>query len=73
MSEVRGQGCPGRSVEKKGKHKRFIDVVARAAAQRVGTRTVRGGPDGDLIVWQRPNKAHGMKGEQYRTYPKSIL
>ncbi|HVS35509.1 MAG TPA: transposase [Gemmataceae bacterium] len=39
----------------------------------MGTRTVRGGPDGDLIVWQRPNKAHGMKGEQYRTYPKSIL
>jgi hypothetical protein len=34
---------------------------------------VRNGPDGDLIVWQRPNKAHGMAGEQYRTYPKSVL
>ncbi len=52
---------------------RGVDVVARAASRRVGTRTVRGGPDGDLIVWQRPNKAHGMKGEQYRTYPRSIL
>src|SRR5262249_2077833 len=28
---------------------------------------------GDLIVWQRPNKPHGMKGEQYRTYPKTLL
>jgi hypothetical protein len=52
---------------------RGIDVVVRASCQRVGSRTVRSGPDGDLIVWQRPNKAHGMKGEQYRTYPKSIL
>jgi hypothetical protein len=52
---------------------RGIDIVARAQCQRVGTQTVQSGPDGDLIVWQRPNKAHGMKGEQYRTYPKSIL
>src|SRR5262245_27281047 len=52
---------------------RGIDLVARAQHERVGTQTVRGGPDGDLIVWQRPNKAHGMAGEQYRTYPKSIL
>src|SRR5262249_55019392 len=46
---------------------------ARAQHARVGTRTVRSGPDGDLLVWQRPNQAHGMVGEQYRTYPKSIL
>jgi hypothetical protein len=52
---------------------RGIDLVARAQHQRVGTRTVRSGPDGDLIVWQRPNKAHGMAGEQYRTYPRSVL
>jgi len=52
---------------------RGIDVVARTQCQRVGSRTVRSGLDGDLIVWQRPNKAHGMAGEQYRTYPKSIL
>jgi len=52
---------------------RGIDLVARAQYQRVGTRTVRSGPDGDVIVWQRPNKPHGMKGEQYRTYPKSLV
>jgi len=50
-----------------------IDVVARVQAERVGTVTVQSGPDGDaIIVWQRPNKAHGMKGEQYRRYPKSM-
>ena len=50
-----------------------VDVVAREQAERVGTVTVERRPDGDLIAWQRPNKAHGMKGEQYRTYPKSLL
>jgi hypothetical protein len=52
---------------------RGIDLVARAQYQRVGTQTVQSRPDGDLIVWQRPNKPHGMKGEQYRTYPKTLL
>jgi hypothetical protein len=52
---------------------RGVDLVARAQCRRVGTQTVRSGPDGDLIVWQRPNKAHGMAGARYRTYPKSIL
>jgi len=51
---------------------RGIELVARAQYQRVGTQTVRSGPDGDVIVWQRPNKPHGMKGEQYRTYPKTL-
>ena len=51
---------------------RGIELVARAQYQRVGTQTVQSGPDGDLIVWQRPNKPHGMKGEQYRTYPKTL-
>jgi Transposase DDE domain len=48
-----------------------IDVVTRAQAERVGTVTVERRPDGDLIVWRRPNKPRGMTGEQYRTYPKS--
>src|SRR4051812_45120160 len=48
-----------------------IDVVAREQAERVGTVTVQGRPDGDLIVWQRPNKPRGMSGEQYRRYPGS--
>jgi hypothetical protein len=52
---------------------RGVELVARVQAERVGTRAVESGPDGDLIVWRRPNKAHGMKGEQYRTYPKSLL
>jgi len=51
---------------------RGVELVARVAAERVGTRAVARGPDGDLILWQRPNKPHGMKGEQYRTYPKTL-
>src|SRR6516165_61801 len=52
---------------------RGIDLVARAHFERVETQTVQSRPDGDVIVWQRPNKPHGMKGEQYRTYPKTLL
>jgi hypothetical protein len=53
-------------------HQRGIDIVARAPYQRVGSQTVESRPDGDVIVWQRPNKPHGMTGEQYRSYPKSL-
>jgi hypothetical protein len=52
---------------------RGVDVVARAQCQRVGTQTLRSGPGGDVILWQRPNKPRGMGGEQYRTYPKTQL
>jgi hypothetical protein len=52
---------------------RGIDLVARAQYQRVGTLTVQSRPDGDVIAWRRPNKPHGMAGEQYRTYPKTLL
>ncbi len=51
---------------------RGIELVARAQYQRVGTQMVQRRPDGDVIVWQRPNKPHGMAGEQYRTYPKTL-
>jgi Transposase DDE domain len=51
---------------------RSLELVARVQAERVGSRTVESRPDGDVIVWQRPNKPHGMKGEQYRTYPESL-
>jgi hypothetical protein len=51
---------------------RGIELVARAQYQRVGTQTVQSRPDGDVIVWQRPNKPHGMKGEQFRTYPQAL-
>ena len=52
---------------------RGIDIVARAQYQRVGSQVVERRPDGDIILWQRPNKPHGMKGEQYRRYPESLL
>ena len=51
---------------------RGIELVARAQYQRVGTQMVQNRPDGDVLVWQRPNKPHGMKGEPYRTYPKTL-
>jgi hypothetical protein len=51
---------------------RGLELVARAQYQRVGTQTVQSRPDGEVIVWQRPNKPHGMKGEHYRTYPKIL-
>ena len=52
---------------------RGIDIVARAQHERVGSRTAESRPDGDIIVWQRPNKPRGMTGEQYRSYPKQLL
>jgi Transposase DDE domain len=52
---------------------RRIDLVARAQHQRVGSQTVESRSDGNILVWQRPNKPHGMKGEQYRSYPKTLL
>jgi hypothetical protein len=52
---------------------RGVELVARAQYQRVGTQVVRSGPDGDVLVWRRPNKPRGMAGEQYRTYPKTLL
>jgi hypothetical protein len=51
---------------------RGIDLVARVQAERVGSRTVTSTPDGDIIVWQRPNKPRGMSGEQYRSYPETL-
>src|SRR5437588_1045071 len=51
---------------------RGIDLVARAQYQRVGSQTAESRPDGDLLVWQRPNKPRGMTGEQYRRYPKTL-
>jgi Transposase DDE domain len=51
---------------------RGIELVARVQAERVGSRTLESRPDGDVIVWQRPNKPRGMTGEQYRRYPESL-
>ena len=53
--------------------RRGIDIVARAQYERVGSWAAESRPDGDILVWQRPNKPHGMTGEQYRKYPKRLL
>jgi hypothetical protein len=52
---------------------RDIDIVARAQYERTGTWIAESRPDGDILVWQRPNKPRGMTGEQYRSYPKQLL
>jgi hypothetical protein len=52
---------------------RGIELVARAKYKRAGSQKLRCGPDGDVLVWRRPNKPHGMPGEQYRRYPVSLL
>jgi hypothetical protein len=51
---------------------RGIDLVARAQYQRVGSQVAQSRPDGDILVWRRPNKPRGMTGEQYRRYPKTL-
>jgi Transposase DDE domain len=53
-------------------HQRGIELVARVQAERVGSRTLESRPDGDVIVWQRPNKPRGMNGERYRSYDYTI-
>jgi Transposase DDE domain len=50
-----------------------VELVARVQAERVRSRTVESRPDGEVILWQRPNKPRGMTGEQYRRYPKTLL
>jgi hypothetical protein len=52
---------------------RGLELVARVQAERVGSQIIESLPDGDLILWQRPNKPRGMTGEQYRKYPKTLL
>ena len=51
---------------------RGVELVTRVQAERVGSRTEQSGPEGDVIVWQRPNKPRGMTGEQSRSNPKSL-
>src|SRR6516165_881007 len=52
--------------------RRGIDLVARVQAQRVRSQVLQSRPDGDVILWRRPNKPRGMTGEQYRRYPKEL-
>ena len=52
---------------------RDIDLVARAQFERTGSWAAESRPDGDILVWQRPQKPRGMTGEKYRSYPKQLL
>jgi hypothetical protein len=49
-----------------------VDLVARAKHQRAGSHTVESRPDGDVLVWQRPKRPHGMKRKKYRHYPETL-
>src|SRR3954462_11611562 len=53
--------------------RRGVDVVARAQYERVGSRVLRGRPDGEILLRRRPHKPRGMTGEQYRLYPEVLL
>src|SRR5262249_24092980 len=52
--------------------RRGLDLVVRVQAERGGSRAVESRPDGDIMVWRRPNKPRGMTGDQYRSYPESL-
>lgn len=52
---------------------RGIDLVAHAKYQRAESQIVESRADGNILIWQRPNKPRGMTGEQYRRYPASLL
>jgi hypothetical protein len=53
--------------------KRKIDIVARVQHERVDTQIAESSPEGDIVVWHRPNKPRGMTGEKYRSYPKTFV
>jgi len=52
---------------------RNVDIVARTQYERVGSRTAEIRSDGEIIVWERPNKPRGMTGEKYRSYPTNLI
>jgi hypothetical protein len=53
--------------------KRKIDIVARVQHERVDTQIAESSPEGDIVVWHRPNKPRGMTGAKYRSYPKTFV
>lgn len=50
-----------------------IDLVVHEHFDRTGTRVAESRPDGNVLVWQRPQKPLRMTGEQYRGYPEQLL
>ena len=53
--------------------KRKIDIVARVQHERVDAQIAESSPEGDIVVWHRPNKPRGMTGAKYRSYPKTFV
>src|SRR5947209_1583650 len=47
-------------------------LASRVPGEPGRSRTAERRPDRDVSVRQRPTQPHGMKGEQYRTYPESL-
>lgn len=54
-------------------HNRGIDLVVHTQFERKGTQVAESRADGDVLVWQRPQKPLRMTGEQYRSYPEQLL
>ena len=52
---------------------RKIDIVARVQHERVDTQIAESSPEGDIVVWHRPNKPRGMTGAKFRSYPKTFV
>ena len=52
---------------------RGIDLVARVKHPRAGESDGRMQIGGSILVWQRPGKPRGMKGEKHRSYPETLL
>src|SRR5262249_7911295 len=42
--------------------RRGIDVVVRAQYDRVGSQVLQDRPDGEILLWRRPNQPRGMTG-----------
>jgi hypothetical protein len=52
---------------------RGIDLVARVKYPRAGSLTEECKSGGSILVWQRPGKPRGMKGQKHRSYPETLL
>ena len=52
---------------------RDIDIVAHAQYERTGSWTKESRADGDILVWQRPNKPRGMTGREVSELPKAVI
>jgi hypothetical protein len=50
-----------------------VDLVAHAKYARLGSELRQSGPEGEILVWQRPQKPRGMTREKYRSYPEELV